>query len=270
MDNTIEKIAEEYGFSVKNDKKTFNGCEKELLVFYKGDSNGAAFLESELDKLSEEEIHSLIKNQVVPAFSALEEYSTEYFYERIRNGDILLCLVNKEKNAEMLKDVPHREFLDLAIVYRVVMDIPENFDGESTVLLDNKIVSDAGVTEQELFERGMNFLRKHMRVTDVIQKSLGEKAYLYPLPSHLFDYDNGMMSWGAAAMLLLPEMETRGYVLPRSIHFVTLFTDERHIEALGKMVEFYNRPVAPEERLSNSVYRIKDGKIEIALQGRPL
>ena len=108
----------------------------------------------------------------MPAFSALEEYSTEYFYERIRTGAILLCLVNKEKNAEMLKDVPHREFLDLAIVYRVVMDIPENFDGESTVLLDNKIVSDAGVTEQELFERGMNFLRKHMRVTDVIQKSL--------------------------------------------------------------------------------------------------
>lgn len=266
-------VAEELGFFVKVVKMPHvNGEMEEHVYFSRGDSGGIAFKKKDLDAMmTEEDIRDFIKIQVVPIFSTFPTiYTSEYLVEKVKTGDILLCLINKEKNEEVLKDVPYRDFLDLAIVYRMVVDAPENSDErECTVLLNNDVISKVGVTEAELFERGMDFLRKNVKVitaAQLVEKTTGIPC-MEPCLCNMSIYSTGKVHGGAATMLLLPEIENCGYILPSSVHNVRLIHDDENVEVLARMVEDINRcEVAPEERLSNSVYRIKEGKLEIAFR----
>lgn len=74
-------------------------------------------------------------------------------YSNVQNR-VFTCLVNTKKNQEMLCTVPHREFLDLSIVYKILVrnDIENRI---ATVLIHNGLMAHLGVTEQELYEQAM-------------------------------------------------------------------------------------------------------------------
>jgi len=60
---------------------------------------------------------------------------------------IVATLVNKERNAEMFVNVPHKDFLDLAVVYRLVMDI----DGrKGSLVVNNMLMERWGISEDDL------------------------------------------------------------------------------------------------------------------------
>lgn len=69
--------------------------------------------------------------------------------KKMANKDnIILSLVSFERNMEMLKAVPHAGFLDLAVIYRVV--IAFNDGGMGTVLVNNGMMEDMGLTKEGL------------------------------------------------------------------------------------------------------------------------
>lgn len=255
------------------DKPLVNGGVMELIGFSKGDSSVVAIAKSDMLKMSEIEVRDFIKGQVIPAIFDGLRYSASYLLEKIKTGDILPCLVNKAINKGMLADVPHREFLDLAIVYRVVVDNPKNFEGDSTVLLNNVVVNAAGVTEQELYERGMEFLAKNLRIRNLFQvvaEQMGIPCN-FPDPCDMLVCDNDMAQGGASVMMLLPEILGDGYILPTSVYNVIFLREAGDVEELARMMEEVNiYQVAPEERLSNSVYQIRNGKVELAFEGSEL
>ena len=67
-----------------------------------------------------------------------------------KKDNIVMTLINKEKNKELLENMPHKEILDLAIMYRIVMSFDET--GFNTVMLTNELMEDMGMTVEELNE----------------------------------------------------------------------------------------------------------------------
>lgn len=57
-------------------------------------------------------------------------------------------LINKEKNRSLLEQVPHRDFCDLAVIYRYLFN--DSCDGIVSGVITNYCMSD-GMTEQDLF-----------------------------------------------------------------------------------------------------------------------
>lgn len=74
-------------------------------------------------------------------------------FEKIENN-IYCRLINVEKNRLLLKEIPYREFYDLAIVYYIMVDCDE--DGCSTALIHNTHLESWGIDEEQLKEIAAN------------------------------------------------------------------------------------------------------------------
>lgn len=64
--------------------------------------------------------------------------------------NIIFTLVNAEQNKELLENVPHREFEDLAIVYR--WNVGTDSNGLYTNIITNEFAEKIGKSEPELYE----------------------------------------------------------------------------------------------------------------------
>lgn len=63
--------------------------------------------------------------------------------------NVFFTLINAEQNKELLKTVPHREFENLAIVYR--WNLGNDSLGTYTNLVDNDLAKKEGLTENDLY-----------------------------------------------------------------------------------------------------------------------
>ena len=79
----------------------------------------------------------------------------------IGNGGLFISLVNEEMNKDMLKDVPHKKFLDLAIICRKRIKIKEKEDYIASLTVTNDLLARWNITEDELFEMAAENTRKN-------------------------------------------------------------------------------------------------------------
>lgn len=94
-----------------------------------------------------------------------------------------ICLINREKNEELLKTLPHRTFLDLAIVYKYFIC------DEESLFVTNEICKIHSINEAQLYEVGMKNSRffydlRFMRMYDNIRKGFIENN----IPLESFEY----------------------------------------------------------------------------------
>lgn len=194
-------------------------------------------------------------------------------YEHVKDN-IFVKLINKEKNTELLKRLPHRDFLDLAIVYYGVYD---GFgDGIGTWNITNEIFENFSIDEEALYEKAMNnsiskqpyFIKSMLELLGEIMPESDYRELIdedmpcaYRSPLYVMSNDNKI--YGAITILypgvLNAFYEKYGdfYVLPSSIHEVILIPVNEGIEELElqKMVREVNRTaLKQEEFLSDSVY----------------
>ena len=97
-------------------------------------------------------------------------------YEKVKD-QIFMKLINQDMNETLLKDVPWREYLDLAIVYYVSVSADEC---SATVLIHNDHLSHWGISENELYDKAYsNTLAKRkpeiLRMKDVIKDMIIER-----------------------------------------------------------------------------------------------
>lgn len=200
---------------------------------------------------------------------------------------VCMRLVNRAANAGFLAEVPHREFLDMAVTYYVDYDGPQT--GAGTIQIHNSHMEMWGVTEDGLWEAAcMNTPeRKPGRVAgiwDVLAEISAEPGSDgwdfsrcmegYPVP--VLVITNREKSYGAAAVLysgMLKQAADKAgsdlYILPSSLHEVMALpvNGEWEADGLRKMVMDVNREqLSPEEVLSDSVYiyRRELDRLEIA------
>jgi len=81
-----------------------------------------------------------------------ETMCPEINFEKLKKN-VIIELVNTDRAKKYIDDVPHREFLNLTVVYRWIVLM--NDDGVFSALIDNVMAESAGLTEEELFVTGM-------------------------------------------------------------------------------------------------------------------
>lgn len=180
-----------------------------------------------------------------------EPYPCEdiFSYQKVRDR-IVYKLIQRKTNEELLRQVPYREYLDLAVVFYVLLE--GSIFGTATLLVRNEHLRQWKATREEIDEAA----RKNTpRLLPGTIEQLAE--YMYVL-------SNKKRNMGAAAMLY-PDMMGEAqrmigenfYILPSSIHEVILIPESHGANRvqLEAMVEEINKTeVEPEDVLSDSVY----------------
>lgn len=78
-------------------------------------------------------------------------------FEKMKDK-IYFQLINAEKNQEHLKEIPHRKFLDLEIIYRAI--ISRNEETITASLIDNEMMERFGITEEDLYKAAVKNMPK--------------------------------------------------------------------------------------------------------------
>ena len=89
---------------------------------------------------------------------------------------IVLRIISREMNPLLLNDVPHRDYLDLSIVYYILLDTKEDLRHEmATALIHNSNLECWGTTEEELYRLAVSNTPKLLppRIRD-IESIIGE------------------------------------------------------------------------------------------------
>ncbi len=190
--------------------------------------------------------------------------------------NIIFQLVNTMQNEDMLKNLPHRDFQDLSIIYRWVVGVEQQ--GLSSVVINNHVAESLGMGEEQLFRaaaentrrilppvvQSMNEVMRDMFVADGMPMELADLMVGEQEPeTTLWVISNERKIDGAASMLyedklhsLAEKVGTDLYILPSSIHEVIAVSVEMgEPEELAQMVSEINMDqVDLSERLSNQVY----------------
>ena len=190
--------------------------------------------------------------------------------------NIVFQVVNTMQNEDMLRDMPHRDYQDLSIIYRWVVAVDER-GIQSTVVRDN-LAKQLGMTEADLFKcaventrrifppmvKSMNDVMRDMMMSDGMPAEIADMM-LEEMPADrtmwIISNDRGVN--GAGSMLyedvlhkLAMKLESDLYLLPSSVHeCIAVSVDMGDPYELAEMVNEINMSqVSLEERLSNQVY----------------
>lgn len=204
-------------------------------------------------------------------------------YGKVEEG-IFYGLVGKEGNEKMLEEVPHVDFLDLAICFYYACRNEELGDG--SILIHNSHMEMWGVGTGDLYRAAQANTPKifpwECRGMDEV---LGDAVELFggDIPVQEDDMgevqmkilSNRKRSRGASSILYPGVLEGIAavdghslFILPSSIHEVVLLPDNGKAspDELKKMIFEINRTqVAPEDVLSDSLYYYDAGKKEIII-----
>lgn len=190
--------------------------------------------------------------------------------------NIVFQVINTARNKEMLQKIPHREFLDLSIVYRLVIWVDK--EGIMSSIIHNNLVQNLGMKEQELYECAVKntcriFPPSIVKMGELIKKELldsglpQEEADMLcgtiPEDDMLYVITNTKGLNGACSILyenniheLATKLGTDLYILPSSIHeCIALPVGAVELCDVAGMVETANRTeVSADEQLSDHVY----------------
>lgn len=251
------------GSAVKN-----NGRIRTGIVFIETDSNVSPtiYLEEYYERYRDGATAEQIVGQIMCLYDRirvqrimdLEEICN---YAKIR-GRIVYRLINREKNTELLKETPGRDFLDLSVVFCVLMKLDRGGGNMTSMLIRREHLKWWQVTEEELFRTACENTKRLLPaefkpMSEVVGAEDGTKDDLYVLT-------NTGKNFGAASLLYEGQLEAAGrffgqdfYVLPSSIHEVILLpvSDALPYRELCAIVEEMNETqVQKDEVLSNYVY----------------
>ena len=255
---------------VELDGLTYSGVGNELVrpVYYRND------LYNLYNKLNDNgqgmtDILKMMADRIVDTEKQIEGYSIDIKdFEKIKDH-IFASVVNAEINADLLQNIPHEIREDLAIVYRVDWQIPQN--GRGSFLIHNSHLQAWGVGEEALKEnawKNMRHINEPILVPlfnmDLTLDPSGETVSGL-VPDEGYVLTGQRMEYGAAYMFdeelmkkIADSFGTDIVILPSSTHEVILLRkqDEMDIETFQNMVEEVNNTMLqPVELLSYGVYQ---------------
>lgn len=237
--------------------------------FYSDYENGNKSIQEIIDSIIV--LHNSHKKS--KKFSIDISYFTEY--EKVKNK-IAYKLVNFNWNKELLKDIPHIPYLDLAICFFVEFD--SQLDNQATILIRNEHLDLWEITDQELYNVAIHntpklFPERFVSMNTIIDSLQNEDVQFdfesiddtpsIPDPG-MYILTNQKNMYGASSILyedllysLSKQFNTSFYILPCSIHEVILIptNDKSRLEELNEMVQSVNRESVNEvDMLSDHAY----------------
>lgn len=213
-------------------------------------------------------------------------------YERVSKMDslidnaieenVLMKLINTGMNQELLAHCPHREIMDLSVVYYWAVAMDE--EGMATAMITNENVGKIHATEEELFELATKNTKRIMPTMvqelgaflgfSLSDLPLGDDFASAKLDHEIFLVTNEQGLNGAVAMLDDEVLHTIAerfgdnlHILPSSTHEVLVVKAEvGHEKELAEMVADINQREVPlGDRLSDNVYFYDRLKRELSM-----
>ena len=201
---------------------------------------------------------------------------------------IVYRLVNYQQNKKLLESVPHKKFLDLAVIFYCLLE--QQCDGNATALIYNSHMEMWGISECDIFKAAVKntprLLKSDIRpMSELIRRMMplgiqDEDMLEYCedsscLDDQMYVLTNESKIHGAACILyedVLRDFSNKLgrdlYILPSSIHEVILLpkTETFNIDCLNSMIHEVNCDgVSDDEILSDHVYKYNrvSGMIEM-------
>ena len=195
-------------------------------------------------------------------------------YEGVRNR-IVFKVINTAKNRKFLRTVPHLAFLDLSIVFYVLVDVSE--EGTAAMVVNSSHADSWKVQAETLWEDAVKNVKNllpavFVTMNHALKSLLGDVEYEEGdlLLEKKKDYDqmyvlsNKFRNYGAACIAYPNVLEMIGqilkkdyYILPSSVHEVIIvpYSEIYVCSKLDEMVrEINSTQVEEEDVLSNHVY----------------
>ena len=276
-----KELGEDYRVEVKKVRKN-NGVIHYGLVILSREQNVAPtiYLDAFLEAYERGSTLGMLVRRLLALYEAgMPETNVdlEFFrsFEKVKDR-ICYRLAGRKGNEELLQNVPHIEFLDLAVCFYYAYQGEQL--GEGSILIHNSHVEMWGTCITELLSlaqkntpRLFPWICGSLRdiMSGMTEQKGGrereedpEDSFWDGIPMKVLT--NEKRTQGAACMLYpgvlagLAEKEGRSfYILPSSVHEVILMADMGAGEAEGfkrMIVEINATQVAPEEVLSDSLY----------------
>lgn len=198
------------------------------------------------------------------------------------NDKILACVINKERNKDLLKDVPHIDFLDLAVVFRYKVPSMSDEGETGTVLINNQLVEKLKLDTDELFKKALDNqdyeIINFNPFSDICSDSYfeSERIDIEKLNHTMNIIGNKDKLFGAAFLYEVYRNEKlreqiyekigNFIVLPSSVHEVIIAAYDGNYEHFKTMVREVNESeVQEKDYLSDSVYVYEKEKGELVV-----
>lgn len=209
-----------------------------------------------------------IANVYMESMEQVGEFSADRFqYEKVKNG-IFVVVQNAEMNRELLEKVPHEIRDDLALLYRVNVELSNGQKG--SVLIHNTHLESWGIDEKTLKEVAWNNMHNYYppefsNMSNVL-RSVGydempedvEFVEMYVLSNKDKQYGAVYMFDTEVMSKIAGEIGGDIVVIPSSIHESILLKKQKDtdFDILREMVKEVNRTqLHPTEILSDEVYQ---------------
>ncbi len=303
----IENLSEYFGDEVsinKNNVRKNNGIVLTGITASFGSSNisPTVYLENMYERYCNGVVYGQIMNELINIFENNKKnksFDMSFFteYEKVKKR-IVFKLINYDKNIELLAEIPHIRFLDMAVCFYYLLsgeskeEITEDDRCNASILIYNTHADIWGVDADMLYECAKNntplLLKSSYRhIANVlagiiadnrtegdnrdIQNSLFEDTK----STKMYVLSNDIGHFGAAAILYDKELEliaedldSNFFVLPSSVHEVIILGEDldSDVDMLRNMVREVNQnEVDPGEVLSDSVYYYDNRKKKLLL-----
>lgn len=185
-----------------------------------------------------------------------------------KDTTVEMRLVNYERNIEMLQELPHRKFLDLAVIYQIPLET-HNDDWAANITITNEYAQLLGITEEELFNKAMQYVVEKYPAKIIPMNALLPMQYvldMYGLKDEDFMYVCANFKFKNGATTMLYEGVLRDFankighdliILPSSLHELILIADvDRDYAQLRDIVQEINQTeLADADFLSNNIYK---------------
>ncbi len=217
---------------------------QDMYITYHKEMEKGDFSEKDIVKILLEEFWDMLTSHLKIAQNMADELSDA---EKVK--DMIICqLVNADRNKAMLRDLPHRDYLDLAIIYRIMFA-----DGGSAVVT-NDMAEVLGMKEEELYLMARKNLN---RILPIMETRVGVDDV------EMIFLTNASNLFGAATIMDTEKLEqiaekygTDLYIMPASIHELVITPVNWNRETLEVALWEANRSVIqPEIYLSDTLYR---------------
>lgn len=209
------------------------------------------------------------------ALKGVEDLGFFLQFDRVKER-ICYRLINREKNAKLLKNIPHKDFLDLAICF--FYDY-KGGHGTGTIPIRNFHMAAWGTDTEGLFALAKSntprlFPWKCLTIAEAMEDSECGIVDLEEMPMRVLT--NTARLHGASCLLYSGVLESLSqgrnfFILPSSIHEVILLPDEGwgSGESLRRIVGEVNvTQVDPQEVLSDSLYYYDAVRKEVKIWSR--
>lgn len=228
------------------------------------------YREYEFDGMKLDEIVDEVYRMILKCEEDTPDFDISGFREwEIICGDIYPKLVNAEQNKELLEKIPHRNFMDLAVVYyAIARDYAREDIG--TILIHDNHMEIWGQEEENLYRTAMMNMCADGEADFTDIRTIVERMTGISFPDNdsrdadMYVLTNSRRRFGAAEILdkktlrmVADQVGDRFIVLPSSVHetLVIPSKDATEYEELAHMVRMVNdTQVEAEERLSDHVY----------------